>query len=115
MDRSWQSEWTSRSLGLPPSSSKENVASGEIVPAATVSLIIANSKAGVSGWDLQSFNKSDPVEVAQAAGLRESAAAHVPLWLLTEVRDPFFVNKCASMAAPRFLLPADEITVALYL
>jgi hypothetical protein len=36
-----------------------------------------SSEARASGWDLQSFNASDPVEVGLAIGLHEFAVAHV--------------------------------------
>ena len=34
-------------------------------------------EAGASGWDLQSFNALDPMEVCLATSLHESAVAHV--------------------------------------
>ena len=55
---------------------------------AAASLGIAIGKAGVSGWDLQSFNESDPVDVALAAGLRESAATHVASSTAAAYRGP---------------------------
>ena len=65
----------------------------------------ANSKAGVSGWDMQSFNESDP---AQVALLRESTATHVASSIAAAYRGPWahFVNWCASLTAPRCPLPA---------
>ena len=86
-------------------------------PTVAASLDIANSKIGVSVWDLQSFNESDPVEVALAAGLRESAAAHVASSTAAAYRGPWahFVKWCAFLDAPRCPLPIEEITVALYL
>ena len=58
------------------------------------SLGIASNNVGVSGWDLQSFNKNEPVEVALAPGLRESAAAHVASSTAAAYRGPWshFVN-----------------------
>ena len=66
---------------------------------------------------MESFNESDPVEVALATGLRESAATHVASSTAAAYRWPWahFVNLCASLAAPRCPLLDEEITVALYL
>ena len=63
-------------------------------PTAASSLGIASSKVRVSGSDLQSFNESDPVEVALFVGLRESAAAHVVSSTAIAYRGPWatFVN-----------------------
>jgi len=60
-----------------------------VAPTTAASLGIANSKVGVSGWDLQSFDESDPVEVALAVGLRESAVAHVASSTATAYRGPW--------------------------
>ena len=113
----WQSESTLRSLGRLPSSGRGTVVSEGAAPIAAVSRGIAISNVGVSGWDLQSFNESDPLEVALAAGLRESAAAHVASSTAAAYRGPWahFVSWCSSLAAPRCSLPDEEITLALYL
>jgi len=113
----WQSASSLRSLGLLHSSARGSGASGGAAPTAASSFGIGISKFGMSGWDLQSFNESDPAEVALVMGLRESAAAHVASSTATAYRGPWaaFVKWCASLGAPRCPLPADEITVALYL
>jgi hypothetical protein len=74
-------------------------------------------KAASSGKDLQSFNASDPVEVSLAAGLRESAAMHVAGSTADAYREPWnhFVDSCACLKVPHCPLPADEMTVELYL
>jgi hypothetical protein len=76
---------------------------GGAAPTAATSRGIANRKAEVSGWDLQSFNESEPVEDALAAGLRESAAAHFASSIATTYRGLWahFVNWCSSLAALR--------------
>ena len=76
-----------------------------------------SSEAGASGWDLQAFNASDPVEAGLAAGLHESAVAHVAGSTAGAYVGPWthFVDWCASLDIPRCPLPASEMTVALYL
>ncbi len=56
---------------------------------AAVSLGIANTNAGVSGWDLHPFNMDEPVEVALAIGLHEFAAAHVASSTAAAYRGPW--------------------------
>ena len=87
---------------------------GGAVQTVAVSL---SSNAGVSGWDLKSFNMNDQVEVALARSLRESAAAHVASLTTAAYRGPWahVVTWYASLVIPHCPLPADEITVALYL
>ena len=56
-----------------------------------------SGKAASSGWELQSFNASDPVEVTLAARLRESAAMHIAGSTAEAYRGPWnhFVDWCA--------------------
>ena len=76
-----------------------------------------NIEAATLGWDRLSINIIDPVEVALAAGLRESAFAHVAGSTSATFRGPWahFVDRCASRVVPRCPLPAQDTTVAFYL
>ncbi len=115
--QSWRSAWTSRGLGLPLPSLGGNGASAEAAPPATFASGTGNSEAIASGWDLQSFNSNDPVEVGLASSLHEVVVAHVTGSTASAYVGPWnhFVNWCASLAIPRCPLPSSEITVALYL
>jgi len=66
---------------------------------------------------MQSFNANDPVEVALAVGLRESVAMHVASSTAEAYLGPwnYIVDGRACLRVPRCPLPADEMTVALYL
>ena len=57
------------------------------------------------------------MEVALAARLRESAAMHVAGSKAEAYMGPWnhFMDWCASLKVPRCPLPADDMTVALYL
>ena len=86
------------------------------MPAAAASGNVS-SESSASGWDLQSFNVLDPVEVGVAAGLHEyavanvagsTASAYVGLWTQ-------FEDWRVSLVVPRCPLPTSEMTVALYL
>ena len=85
-------------------------------PIAAAALGEGSSRAA-SGWASHSFNEGDPVEVALATGLRESAALHVASSTAEAYRGPWnsFVDWCTRLKVPRCPLPADEMTVALYL
>jgi len=90
--------------------------------AGDVTLLVASLGSGsienvTLGWDRLSINTNDPVEVALAAGLRESALAHVAGSTSVAYQGPwaYFVDKCASRVVPRCPLPAQDTTVSLYL
>ncbi len=76
-----------------------------------------NNEAVASGWDLQSFNATDPVEIALAASVRDAAKAHVDGSTSNAYLGPWsnFVDWCASLDVPRCSLPASQMTVAMYL
>ena len=68
-------------------------------------------------WSSLSINHDDPVEVHLAARLQQSALAHVADSTAHAYVSPWnaFVRWCGALARPRRTLPADELTVALYM
>ena len=58
-------------------SARESDAFAEVAPLAADCLGAGNCEVAASGWDLKSYKKEDPVEVALAAGVRSYALAHV--------------------------------------
>jgi hypothetical protein len=70
-----------------------------------------------SGWSLKDINNNDPIEVALASNLQDSALAHVAASTPQAYAGPWnaFVLWCHNLLRPRMPLPADDITVALYL
>ena len=70
----------------------------------------------LSGWSQKDINTNDPIEVALASRLQNSALAQVADSTSKAYVGPWntFVLWCGSLLKPRRPLPADDITVALY-
>ena len=70
-----------------------------------------------SGWSSKDINLHDPIEVYLASRLQDSALSHVAASTSKTYVGPWnaFVVWCGSLLLPRRPLPADDITVALYL
>jgi hypothetical protein len=66
---------------------------------------------------LKDINVDDPIEMELVGRLRESALAHVASSTSSNYVGPWtaFTKWCDSLARPRRPLPAEDITVALYL
>ncbi len=71
----------------------------------------------LSGWSQKDINTNDHIAVALASRLQDSALAHVAASTSKAYVGPWnaYVLWCGSLLRPRRPLPADDITVALYL
>jgi hypothetical protein len=71
----------------------------------------------LSGWSQKDINTNEPIEIALASRLHNSALAHVAASTSKAYVGPWnaFVLWCGSLLKPRWFLPANDITVALYL
>jgi len=71
----------------------------------------------LSGWSQKDININDPIEVALASRLQDSALAHVAASTSKAYVGPWnaYILWCGALLRPRRPLPADDITVALYL
>jgi hypothetical protein len=71
----------------------------------------------LSGWSQKGINTNDPIEVALASRLQDSALAYVAASTSQAYVGPWnaFVLWCGSLLGPRRPLPTDDITIALYL
>jgi hypothetical protein len=70
-----------------------------------------------SGWSLKDINEDDPIELELAARLQSSSIAHVAESTSDAYVGPWnaFGLWCSALMRPRRPLPADDITVALYI
>ncbi len=69
-----------------------------------------------SGWSTKDINLDDPIEVALAGELQNSALAHVATSTSHAYVGPWnaLVLWCQNLIRPRRSLPAEDITLALY-
>jgi hypothetical protein len=89
----------------------------EVVLPAGASLGTASGMGRDTRWARLDVNRSDPVEFALAADLQRSALAQVSTSSCKKYTGQrnMFVRWCGSMKEPRIMMPATDISVALYL
>jgi hypothetical protein len=88
-----------------------------VIPALATLGVGINSVPPSSGWSSKNINIDDPIEVALAGDLQSSALAHVATSTSNAYVGPWnaFVSWCNTLLRPRRPLPAEDITVALYI
>ncbi len=88
-----------------------------VVPAQAILGAGINNFPPNSGWSNKDINFNEPIEVALAGELQNSALAHVAASTSHAYVGPWnaFVLWCQSLIRPRKSLPAEDITVALYM
>ncbi len=88
-----------------------------VTPARAILGIGNNDVMPSSGCSIKNINDDDSREVALASSLQDSALAHVAASTSHAYVDPWnaFVLWCFILLRPRRSLPADDITVALYI
>ena len=88
-----------------------------IIPAQAILGVGINNVPPSSGWSSKNINLEDPIEVALAGELQSSALAHVATSTSNAYVGPWnaFVSWCNNLLRPRRSLPAEDITVALYM
>jgi hypothetical protein len=88
-----------------------------VVPAQAILGVGINDDPPSSGWSTKNINLDDPIEVALAGELQNSALAQVAASTSHAYVGPWnaFVLWCQNLIRPRRSLPAEDITVALYM
>jgi hypothetical protein len=115
----WPSGFISRGEKgiIAKSSPRKTVAFKAVVKPAGATLGIGKNSVTSLGWASLDVNRDDPVEVALAARLQNSAMAHVAGSTSKEYVKPWnkFLIWCGERLSERCPLPASDITVAFYL
>jgi hypothetical protein len=88
-----------------------------VTPAQAILGVGNNEVLTSSGWSNKDVNVNDPIEVALASSLQDSALTHVAAFTSHAYVGPWkaFVLWCHNLLRPRRPLPADDITMALYM